>query len=433
MVSPRHGLTCLVLLIACSSGERIPLQPPPASHVRSPEQRDGGRLESSTEILQRKNFYLLTQLRSRPGIAATLRRTPLFRRIATERRAQLDRLAQQPSVSHKELDRVLRWSANNTDQIAEQLATLARKNSDLAAMIAAPLRPSGVFARYEQLDDGALVSQGWRDAAQGLNTILHHYLLAHAPRYPAIDSLTYDPESGDYGRAIEMALRLTRQRLSDDALFFEPALTFATLLLELTGRDEAARYEPLDQGKNAAAVRHISQINWGDFPNPVILVPGNGPKIAGRRLSPLGVLNCHLAADLYRQRRAPLLVVSGGHVWPSRTPYAEAIEMKRYLTERLAIPKHAVLIDPHARHTTTNLRNVSRLIFSYGIPSNRPVLIATHPSQSRDLTTPEFAQRCRDELGYEPWVTIQRVSATLVEFKPTRLSLHRDSADPLDP
>src|SRR2546421_6463835 len=48
-------------------------------------------------------------------------------------------------------------------------------------------------------------------------------------------------------------------------LFFEPSLNFALKLLEINRRDEAGRYEPLEQGENKAAVRNLKNINWSDY------------------------------------------------------------------------------------------------------------------------------------------------------------------------
>ena len=46
------------------------------------------------------------------------------------------------------------------------------------------------------------------------------------------------------------------------------------------------------------------------------------------------------------------LCVSGGFVHPIRTRFSEAIEMKHDLMTRFGIPANAIIVDPHARHTT---------------------------------------------------------------------------------
>ena len=83
---------------------------------------------------------------------------------------------------------------------------------------------------------------------------------------------------------------------------------------------------------------------------------------------------CRLAALQYAKGVAPFIVTSGGKVHPYKTKFCEATEMKRYLVEKLHIPANAIIVDPHARHTTTNMRNAARLIYRYGIPLIKPAL-----------------------------------------------------------
>ena len=71
---------------------------------------------------------------------------------------------------------------------------------------------------------------------------------------------------------------------------------------------------------------------------------------------------------MYRQHQAPFIIVSGGRVHPYHTPYNEAFEMKKYLMDVWQIPESAIIIEPHARHTTTNFRNAARIMFRNGFP-----------------------------------------------------------------
>lgn len=129
---------------------------------------------------------------------------------------------------------------------------------------------------------------------------------------------------------------------------FQPALRFALGLMDLNGRDEAGRFEPMERGENARAFHRISSIDWSRYPYTVIVVPGAGNDQPGVQLSPYGKLRAELAAKRYREGKAPLILVSGGFVHPMRTPYAEAIEMKRELMEKYAVPEDAILVDPRA-------------------------------------------------------------------------------------
>jgi hypothetical protein len=107
--------------------------------------------------------------------------------------------------------------------------------------------------------------------------------------------------------------------------------------------------------------------------------------------------------------------------------------MKKDLMARYKIPEHAILIDPHARHTTTNFRNAARLIYRYGIPPEKMALVTTSMYQSYYIGDMNLDERCEKELGYVPYHLFERLSKFDIEFKPRIESLHADPMDPLDP
>src|SRR5262249_27191168 len=115
-----------------------------------------------------------------------------------------------------------------------------------------------------------------------------------------------------------------------------------------------------------------------------------------------------------------------------QTPYCEAIEMKKYLMEKYQIPETSIMVDPHARHTTTNFRNAARLVFRYRIPAAL-ALVTSRESHITSSTIDEFRTRCINELGYFPVEFINRISPVAAEFKPSVASLFFDANDPLDP
>lgn len=147
----------------------------------------------------------------------------------------------------------------------------------------------------------------------------------------------------------------------------------------------------------------------------------------------MGKLRLQLAARRFQERKAPLILVSGGCVHPADTPYAEAIEMKKSLIADFGIAASSILVDPYARHTTTNLRNAAREIYRYGIPFDKPALITTDQDQSAAIESPRFATRCLQELGFAPGRFGPRISRFDLEFLPAVVSLYADAMDPLDP
>jgi hypothetical protein len=176
----------------------------------------------------------------------------------------------------------------------------------------------------------------------------------------------------------------------------------------------------------------MKNITWNDYPYSFILVLGSGPADSAR-LSKIGAKRADQAAQLFLEHKAPLIILSGGHVHPMQTPFNEAIEMKIYVMEKFKIPEESILIEPHARHTTTNFRNAARLVFRYGIPADLKALVTSSEDHIAITTKEGFRIRCSTELGYFPMEFITRISPIAAEFKPSVASLFFDANDPLDP
>lgn len=118
---------------------------------------------------------------------------------------------------------------------------------------------------------------------------------------------------------------------------------------------------------------------------------------------------------------------------PFKTKFSEAFEMKKFLMEVLKVPENAIIMDPHARHTTTNMRNGVRLLYRYGMPVDKPCLVSTMRSQSYYITNDAFVTRCLREINHVPYKLGKRLSETDFEFYPVLDALHIDADEPLDP
>lgn len=381
-----------------------------------------------------KNFYLFELIARSAEARAALAGQPelsamLRQRVAALRGAVAACTNDVPCL----LDRV-RWTTPDVDTVARALTASVRTAPPMA-LVAGQLRRSGMAERHAALSDEALVAETWRESAAGVNRLLDVYGLGKAPLYPAIDAVTYPADSVAYRNAVMLAVQVASDEggSAGHASVFGPALAVARRLLAINRRDEAGRFEPLHLGENQRAVRHVASVDWARYPYAAIIVPGAGTDRVEMPLSPAGLLRTELAAQRYHAGQAPFLIVSGGYVHPNQTPHNEALEMKRALVERFGVPPEAVLIEPHARHTTTNLRNASRLVLRHGFPEDRPLLITTDAQQSAYITGTVFAERCLKEMGYQPGTLGRRLSPFDVEFRPSRLSLHADSRDALDP
>lgn len=373
--------------------------------------------------VQDKLFYVLSAMENTP---APFRSSPALAQLATSKQAALSKAAATCELDIKCMASALKWSDAEIEAAAAALAPLA-------TTVDPSLRDSGLFVRYQGTPHVSVLVPAWRDAAKALNKLIDVYGLGEPGRSAAIDSIAIDVKGAYWPRLMHVMLVMLEEQTTPKNLFFEPTLHFALHLLQASRRDEAGRHEPMQFGENKAAFDRMSTIAWAKYPYSVIVVPGAGSDVPGVRISPAGHLRSEIAAKRYREGKAPLILVSGGYVHPNQTPFNEAIEMKRVLMENYAIPANAILIDPHARHTTTNLRNAARILYRYGAPFDKTALITTDLYQSQYIESKVFTDRCQKELGYQPHKLFKRLNPFDLEWLPTLDSLQGDSTDPLDP
>jgi hypothetical protein len=383
--------------------------------------------------LRDKNFYLLSAIERNPAAHGAVRQDSVLAGLASARVGELDRAAKTCGAEIECDAAAFQWSDAQIEQGAKALSSLYRTSPEVRAFVDGPLRASGVYVRYQDAANSEMIERAWSDCLHGMNQVIGVYAVGKPPRNPAIDSITYDPKSDFYRRVVQHLVAVLEDDRASLDLAWSASLRFALEVMFLNHRDEAARFEPLEKGENAAAFRRVKSADWSRYPYTAIVVPGAGNDRPGIRLSPSGKLRDEIAAKRYRDGRAPFLIVSGGFVHPNRTEFSEAIEMKRDLMARFSIPEDAILVDPHARHTTTNMRNAARLIYRYGMPFDRKVLVTSDPGQSDYIEGQGFAKRCADELGYVPYRLLARTSAFDLEFLELRDSLQSDPRDPLDP
>lgn len=371
---------------------------------------------ASGSLLADKAFPLATFLGASLPLSQAFEADATLSAIAADRDTRLRSASASCGADVPCLRAALAWG--ETDAASAAAALVARlEATGLLAGLVADLRASGRFALWATATDAELVDSAFRALTVALDGTLDSE--AEALGGAALASVV-DSVATSHGAPFA---------------FFEALAAVDLAALAEDGRDEAARYEPLDAGENAAALAHVPAIDWAAFPFTLILVPGQGPTDLDTPLAEQGKLRADLAAQRYSAGLAPLIALSGGHVHPDRTPYAEALEMKKYLREVHGIPEEALFVDPHARHTTTNLRNVTRLLLRAGVPVDRPLLVTSDLGQSLYIGYWHgmFGPRCEEELGYLPWRSLVPLSTNDACMRPTAVSLHADGRDPLDP
>ena len=365
-------------------------------------------LISSGNPTQDKSFYLLTLLDHVQGIADIINNDSNLATIGTQRDSGLRTALCGDDVGCWET--VLRWEPNDIQTVVSRINSLVSTKG--ITLVVEHMRLSGMFFMYQDKTDAEMIAAAWTETADGLNEALNRFSSKITPK----------EFSGIIQDVIES---------SDNFLFYQPLLRVVMSLLAECGRDEAGRYEPMRDGENKAAYKAMPDIEWKAYPFSVMMVPGMGPTEPDVALDPRGVEHCDLVAERWHAGLAPLIITSGGHVSPDRTEYAEAIEMKRYLMEQHGIPETALIVDPHARHTTTNLRNAARIILRYGIPADKPAMTVTDIFQSAYILN--LGTRLMEDLGFIPYRSLARMTDNDNCWLAAPESLWVDPGDPLDP
>jgi hypothetical protein len=414
----RHATIALAAVLAMAPG---------AAWAQDPR----GYTAPFVDSLETRVFPLFAMLRTADGWAQVLRDDRVLRQIATERAARVPQDTCTPSPQC--LADAWVWTDGDIAAVGARLRLLTRDHRLGAALVGRQMRPSGRFARHESLADANLVATAWDEAAAAINRVIAVYAKGIPPRYPKIDAIIFDTARPEYADVLSAHGVATAALGHDNDLFFDPSLRYAIGLLQMNERTEAGAYRPLLGGENAAAVRAVAGTDWQARPYTALLVFGHGPEDAQSRTGVMGHIRMRIAADMFARGLAPFIIVSGGNVHPNRTPFNEAIEMKRFLVTEHGVPADRILIEPHARHTTTNLRNCARLLLAAGFPVDRPALVVSDHRTIQYIGGGELAQRNLREMGVQPGRLAPGPDRFSLRFTPAPVAFHVEAADPLDP
>jgi len=383
---------------------------------------------TAQQVQMRKSFYLLYLLERKGDVHDVIVKDAVFNQIAKDRQTRLTTAYSQCGDAAC-IGKALEWTADEIQEVGEEFKRLVVSNADVAETVQR-LKVVDRYPLYTESSDTAFIRKAWQDVAAGINHICRVYLQGVPPRYPRIDSISFRPSDPAFVKQVKTAVQQIMSVGTGNTFYRQPLLG-ALKALEINGRDEATRYEPLYKGENAAAFAKSRRMNWNAYRFSSVLVPGSGPGKAGQSMDSMGMFRCKLAAEQYRDNVAPFIIVSGGHVHPYKTPFCEAIEMKKYMVSKLGIPDSAVIIEPHARHTTTNIRNAVRLIYLFNMPASKPMLIVSDSFQS--LAIEKMAARFINEIGFLPYTGLERKAPTENIILPDLKAWQQDPEDPLDP
>ncbi len=370
---------------------------------------DGG------SFVQDKGFYFITVLEDSPGVLADLLMDPTLAAASSAHDSALRNAASTCNGDATCITNALAFSSSDITSIANAISARLVSSGNLAVIVTSQMRPSGAFNAHATLSDSDLVAQAWTDSANWLNGAIATYAkeLTATQLQSAIDSVVTNH--------------------SAPMNFFTPAMAATLAILDADNRDNAAEDEPIDQGENKAVLANIPSIDFSKYAFSMLVVPGIGPDDATTMISDGSKTHADLAAARFAAKYAPIFSLTGGRVHPDRTTYAEALEMKSYLMSTYGIPENVIMVDPYARHTTTNLRNVSRYAFRYGIPTNKPALVVTDYGQTLTINSATFLTTSMTEMNLVAWREVAELSQEDTCFLPSVIVLQQNGADPLDP
>ena len=399
--------------------------------VAHPDQKY--RLVKAESYVQSKNYYFLTLLQQLPSVSKIISTDEELSKIAILKKNYLLSSLKDCGDSVRCYFENIKFSAAEIQSIGDRLVTLYSSRNEIKSLVTNHLIPSGCYNIFESFTPQEMLRKAWEQDAKAVNHAIKVYVGGGKSNYPSIDAASFDMKWKEYPILIYDCSNAVLEDVKNDKLFFITPMTYALRAIEINDRNRAGDYEPMALNCNKSAYNRIKTIRWADYKYSVILVPGEGPEIHDEAISPLGKLRCRIAAYRWKEGLAPFMLVSGGKAHPYKTKYCEAEEMKKYLVETMHIPPYAIIMEPHARHTTTNMRNCARLLFRYGFPFEKPCITSTTKEQSFYITDKEMQDRCIEELGYSPYKNGKRLSETEAEFYPLVSSLQIDFDEPMDP
>ena len=417
-------LQLVVCFAACE--EKIPPQdtdsPQDSALVFKQEPRQDYVLENQNTI-ESKNVYFLSLVNNRPEL--------------------LDAICADAELAELGNDKFEAFKAATTLQ--DKIAAVVLSNSEIAAagrrissfwaegnafdkVVIDHLSPSGCYLSNKRNTIPNFLQGVWATDAEALNTINKIYGDGSQAAHCDDDARTATDDQ------VMDALKGIEAEVDAQSPFFKLALECAKAVLKVNGRDqEVINFEPMNEGCNKAAFEAAKEMKWDNYEYSVIMVPGMGPEDYNTPLHPEGAVRCDIGYELWKQGYAPFIMVSGGRIHPMKTTYCEAEEMKKYLMQK-GVPEKAIIMEPHARHTPTNVRNMVRMMFRMGFPMDMGGIVScTANVISSTFQSSAFMNRCQSEYGFMPVSFGKTVTSTGIAFYPKTDCLNVYSKDPLDP
>ena len=214
--------------------------------------------------IQDKNFYLLSAIENDPKVRPPLLADKDISEISAARQQYLGLALRSCKGDAVCTMRSLLWTEEEIRVVSFALERLYLKDASLRELVNRDLRPSGTYVLYQNQSGEVLLVNAWEICARGINNIIAVYGQGEAPRYPVIDSISFDVKSSEFQQKITAMVQSLPAEPPSSEFFFSPSLKAALQLLAMNRRDEAGREEPMETAGNATAIKKIPGIQWSE-------------------------------------------------------------------------------------------------------------------------------------------------------------------------
>lgn len=418
-----------LLLFGCTASVVTPPPVPdsgPGSEPESPateefsiEPSQDYELVEVTQLIT-KECYFVSLLRNLPEMRTIVAKDKFLNDVEA---AKYSRLTESSDLDGK--FQALCFTAAEISQIGDHFESLWEAGNAWDRLVTDHLVPSGCYYFSNATSAKRLIRAAWAHDAQVIKMIVDIYGTATR------DVHCYDDRRTATDGQLAEAVSEVQQNASASGMFSDLAVAGMFNILKAHERqEEPTLFESLKQGRNKAACDAIATTDFNKYDYSAIIVLGGSDETTVFHAQ--AQERCDFAYTKWKAKKAPFIIVSGGRIHPFKTKECEADVMKSYLMKK-GIPESAIIMEPHARHTPTNFRNVSRVLWRYGFPFEKEALMVMQNYIMDDMEADTFRQRCYNEFGYMPITFRNRLDNYSKILLPSKNSLTLGSVDPLDP
>ncbi|HEX5555381.1 MAG TPA: hypothetical protein VFX43_19230 [Chitinophagaceae bacterium] len=103
------------------------------------------------------------------------------------------------------------------------------------------------------------------------------------------------------------------------------------------------------------------------------------------------------------------------------------------MVSQLKVPADAIIMESHARHTMTSIRNANCIVFRNRMSEKKPVLGVSTASHITYIISERFKKVCMRDMGLVHYKDLKRIADDQIVYIPFFSSLQINAKELLDP